>query len=494
MISPGGGPVPEGPNIVMVLLDDLDAMTTPYWDAMPRTKALLADRGMTFTQAVAPTPICCAARASILAGQYGHNTGVLTNGGTQGGWKVFHDGGAEQRTFPIALQDAGYRTMLVGKYMNGYDDTTFIPPGWSEWYATADNVAYTGYGYTLNENGALVQYGTADDDYLTDVVSRKTTDFIDRSEADDDRPFFAYVAPTAPHLPLQPPRRYQPNPFDDATQATSPNFYEPDVSDKPWWLQLSAPSRDQTQGFNAQDYRDRLGSLLAVDDMVASIADHLEQAGELDDTVFVFTSDNGYNLGAHKLIHKMAPYEESQRVPLVIAGPGIAHGTDDHLTIQPDLGPTILDLAGIPALGTFDGSSLVPRLQPGAVGPFPTTYVEQYVGGSAANGIGAEMPPGLNFAVLVLLLGQELPTYRAIRTERYTYVEWSGPEYGGWASQELYDRDVDPWQLDNLVSTPSGASEHATLVDALTGRLDELATCAGATCRSLAVEPIPGAP
>ena len=171
VISPGGGPVPEGPNIVMVLLDDLDAMTTPSWDAMPRTKALLADRGMTFTQAVAPTPICCAARASILAGQYGHNTGVLTNGGTQGGWKVFHDGGAEQRTFPIALQDAGYRTMLVGKYMNGYDDTTFIPPGWSEWYATADNVAYTGYGYTLNENGALVQYGTDDDDYLSFVVS-----------------------------------------------------------------------------------------------------------------------------------------------------------------------------------------------------------------------------------------------------------------------------------------------------------------------------------
>ena len=484
VIGPGGPPHGSGPNIVFILVDDLDQMTTPYWDALPRTKALLADTGMTFTQAVAPTPICCAARASILTGQYGHNTNVLTNGGTQGGWAVFHDGGAEARTFPIALQQAGYRTLLVGKYMNGYDHQTFVPPGWSEWYGTADNLAYTGYGYQLNENGTLVQYGVAEQDYLTDVVARKTVDFIDRSEGDDDRPFFTYVAPTAPHLPLQPPRRYQPNPFAGRVEPQSPNFYEPDVTDKSWWLANSAASHDATKDFTAGDYVNRLGSLLAVDDMVVSIVDALERDGEMDNTIFVFTSDNGYNLGAHKLIHKMAPYEESQRVPMVIAGPGVAHGTDDHVVIQPDIGPTILDLAGVATLPSFDGTTIRPLLSGGYSGAWRSDYVEQYLGGAAANGIGAELPPDLNFALTVMLLGQEVPTYRALRTDRYTYVEYSGPEFGGWTSKELYDRTTDPFQLDNVLSTPAGQASNASRVAQLATRLDQLVVCAGPTCRT----------
>ncbi|MCB1270922.1 MAG: sulfatase-like hydrolase/transferase, partial [Microthrixaceae bacterium] len=121
-ITEDGTPGPDAPNIVFVLLDDLDETATPYWDAMPATKALVADTGRSFTESFSPTPICCPARASILTGQYGHNTGVLTNGGEQGGWETFTEGGGEDRAVSVHLQQRGYRTMFVGKYLNGYEE------------------------------------------------------------------------------------------------------------------------------------------------------------------------------------------------------------------------------------------------------------------------------------------------------------------------------------------------------------------------------------
>ena len=129
------------PNIVFILLDDLDELTMPYWDALPQTAALLRDRGIRFENAFAPTPICCPARSSILTGKYGHNTGVLTNGGDQGGWETFVRNGNEQRTLAVYLQQAGYQTALVGKYLNGIENApAYVPPGWSEWHALVDNL------------------------------------------------------------------------------------------------------------------------------------------------------------------------------------------------------------------------------------------------------------------------------------------------------------------------------------------------------------------
>lgn len=480
------------PNIVFILADDLDARISPFWDVMTLTRQRLKQRGMTFSRAYTPTSICCAARAAILSGQYGWNTGVLTNGGEYGGWDVFREGGAEARAVPVALKHAGYRTALIGKYLNGYDlEGTAsapvlppVPPGWTEWYSPVDRAqgAYTGYNYALNENGALVRYGNEPADYFTDVVSRKAVKFIrDSDRINDAAPFFLYVAPTAPHLPIAPAPRHANNPYVNAQSPRLPNYDEPDVSDKPLWLTQTAEERSQqVASNNDDDYRKRMGSLYAVDEMVAAILDALIATGELENTYVVFTSDNGYNLGAHRLIHKMAPYEESIQVPLVIAGPGIPAGSQQSaFALHVDFAPTFLQLAGLAPSTVHDGKSLVPLFGGAVPSNWRTDFAGRYHGGEAANGVGAELPD----AVFYLGLAVDIPSYRFVRNQRFLYVEWYNDEAPDAAHEyELYDLQNDPWQLDNLLSTAAGRMTYKPVTDALAARLDTLSSCGGAAC------------
>jgi arylsulfatase A-like enzyme len=487
------------PNIVYILADDLDETTSPYWDAMPNTARLLRDRGLTFRNAFAPTPICCPARSSILTGKYGHNTRVLTNGGDQGGWATFFRNGNENRTIAKYLQDAGYRTTLIGKYLNGIESDQYsaefgfapqehIPSGWSEWNAFVGrlNLYYTGYNYQINENGVIVSYGNTAADYATDVVARKSVDFIRRAESNDAQPFFMYVAPTAPHLPLPPAPRHANNPYANSVAPRTPNYDEPDISDKPLWLRLSGDTRSRNVAiWNDIDYRNRMGSLYALDEMVRDIYNTLEANGELANTVFVFTSDNGYNLGSHRLINKMVPYEESIRVPLVIAGPGVRQGTELRFTNETDIAPTLLQLAGLPIPDSastpnfMDGKSLVPLMRGQILANWRREILLQYVGGAAANGIGAELPP----AATIIFVPQDIPTYRAIRNQRYLYVEWYDDErFGVFQDAELYDLANDRYQLNNLLSTPQGRLDNALLVNQLKSRMNQLAVCKGSSC------------
>ena len=283
------------PNIVFILADDLDEMTMPYWEAMPRTAALVRDRGVQFTQAFSPTPICCPARSSMLTGKYGHNTGVLNNTGAYGGWGAFVANGNESQTVAVHLQAAGYRTGLIGKYLNGIEEEPLhIPQGWSEWYGFVDNNSYAGYNYQINENGTLKFYGTAESDYVTDVVAGKAIDFINRAEANDGQPFFLYVSPTAPHLPLPPAPRHKNNPYRFAFSPRQPNYNEPLLADKSSWLKATGEAREAlVDAWNDIDYRNRMGSLYALDEMVASIVATLDAKGERENTLLVFTSDNG---------------------------------------------------------------------------------------------------------------------------------------------------------------------------------------------------------
>lgn len=470
------------PNVVLILLDDQDATTSPYWQAMPRTRALLRDRGVEFTNAFSPTPICCPARATLLTGKLGHNTGILTNGGENGGWETFRANGNEDRTLAVWLEAAGYRTALMGKYLNGIEAApTYVPPGWTEWYGFADNASYFGYGYDINQNGTLVSYGTAPEDYQTDVLTRLAVDFVARAESDDARPFFLYLAPTAPHLPIPPAPRHANHPFADAVTPRRPNYQEADLADKPLWLRASGAIRAANVAlWNDTDYRNRMGSLYAVDDMIARLVAELAARGELANTWFLFTSDNGYNLGAHRLIHKMAPYEESIRVPLVIAGPGVPlrlRGTQEaRFALESDLAPTIADLAGVPVPSDVDGRSLAPIVRGTPPASWRREVLLQYETGGAANGIGAELPPAL-----FVLLGQEIPTYRALRTDRHLYVEWYDPERSA-NERELYDLRVDPYQLDNRLGTPLGRLLYRGVAEDLAARLDEVSRCSGASC------------
>ncbi|MBJ8344747.1 sulfatase-like hydrolase/transferase [Antrihabitans sp. YC2-6] len=471
----------QRPNIVLILADDLDNTATPVWEAMPLTAALIRDRGMEFENGFAPMPICCAARASILTGKYGHNTGVLTNGGEVGGFDAFRDNGNEQATIATYLHDAGYRTGMAGKYLNGLEhDRGHIPPGWDDWNAGVDNLLYTGYGYTLNENGRQVRYGVRPQDYQTDVIARKSAEFITDS-ARDGRPFFWYAASTAPHFPLPAAPRHLPLTTPTAAPR-SPNYQEPDVSDKPSWLIDTAQARSATIALtNDVDYTNRLGSLHALDEMVAGIVDTLDRTGELDNTYLVFTSDNGYNLGAHRLTQKMSPYEESMRVPLAIAGPGIGRGSSPATALSIDFAPTFLDWAGVPVPTNMDGRSLTGPLA-GDDSGWRSDFVAEYAGGGALglDGVALEQVPGLDSAMYAF----DIPSYTALRTDRYLYVRWyererplSEREY------ELYDLRADPYQLTNLVKTEQGKQVHAETVAGLNQRLIALGACSGATCQ-----------
>lgn len=470
------------PNVVLILADDLDAATTPVWQAMPRTAALIRDRGMEFTEAFAPMPICCAARASILTGEYGHNTGVLTNAGEVGGFETFRARGNESHTIATALHEAGYRTGLAGKYLNGLEnDPGHIPPGWDDWNAGVDNFLYSGYNYTLNRNGALVKYGVAPQDYETDVIRGISERFITDAAA-SGQPFFWYAASTSPHFPIPPAPRHLPGTRPTAAPR-SPNYQEPDVSDKPSWLVDTADARAATiAATNDIDYTNRLGALKSLDEMVSGIVDTLARTGELDNTYLIFTSDNGYSLGAHRLTQKMAPYEESMRVPLAIAGPGIGPGRSAAMALSIDLAPTIFDWAGIPLPDRVDGRSLTPVLSGDSRG-WRSDFAAEYggPGSEGRNGIAQEQIPGTGTPVIYVL---DMPSWSAVRTERYLYVRWYERERPlDEREYELYDLRADPYQLTNLLATGAGRAAHAAVVADLDRRLATLTACAGPTCR-----------
>ncbi|MDX2033162.1 MAG: sulfatase [Blastocatellia bacterium] len=471
------------PNIVFILADDLDEMTMPYWEAMPQTAALVRDRGVQFTQAFSPTPICCPARSSILTGKYGHNTGVLNNTGAFGGWGAFVANGNEQQTMAAFLQGAGYRTGLIGKYLNGIENEPLhIPQGWSEWYGFVDNNSYAGYNYQVNENGTLKFYGTAESDYVTDVVAGKARDFINRAEANDGQPFFLYVSPTAPHLPLPPAPRHKENPYRFAFSPRLPNYNEAHLADKSSWLKATGEGREAlVDGWNDIDYRNRMGSLYALDEMVASIVNTLEANGERENTLIVFTSDNGYNLGAHRLLHKMAPYEESIRVPLVIAGPGIAPRREDRMALEIDFAPTFLELAGVAIPETMDGRSLSPLLGTTPPASWRTNFIAQYLStGDSTQSVGAEMAPGFEWLAKI----QDIPSYKALRSTEYTYIEWRTENpFAAEPELELYDLRRDPYQLFNLLSTPFGMAQYRGVVEQMQQRLRQLESCKGASCQ-----------
>ena len=347
------------PNMIFIIADDLD---TASMSQLPRLQSLLADHGVTFTNYFVSLALCCPSRASILRGQYAHNTKIFTNAPPGGGFATFRDLGHEESTIATWLREAGYRTVLLGKYLNGYPMTTYVPPGWDEWYAVAGGVNF--FNYSLNENGQLVRYGSDPEAYLTDVLSDKAADFIRRT-APSAQPFFMYVAPYAPHQPATPAPRYAET-FVGVEAPRTLSFNESDVSDKPLWVR-NTPLRTPAQIAQLDAlYRKRLQSMLAVEDLVARLLETLRAVSQLGNTYIVLTSDNGFHLGQHRLpAGKNSAYDEDIRVPLIVRGPGVPRGTAvDHLAVNIDLAPTFAELGGTAAPAFVDGRSLLALLRP----------------------------------------------------------------------------------------------------------------------------------
>jgi N-acetylglucosamine-6-sulfatase len=424
--SPAAAPDTTKTNVVMVLTDDLATNLVQY---MPHVLAL-QKQGTTFENYTVTDSLCCPSRSSIFSGRFPHDTGVYTNGGKDGGFQTFKSRGEESSTFATDLQQQGYRTAMLGKYLNGYQPKDkYVPPGWNEWDVAGNG--YPEYNYNLLQNGTIQHYGH---DYLTDVVSGKASSFISAS-AQAGKPFLVEVATFAPHAPYTP---------DDPDKSSFPGLKAPRTAaydtlptDPPPWLAGRAPLTNAEQTAIDTAFRKRVQAVQAVDRMIGSLEDTLDKAGVADHTVVVFTSDNGYHMGEHRLNPgKQTAFDTDIKVPLVMAGPGVRRGAT---VTQPaeniDLRPTFDALGGATTPSNVDGRSLVPLL-------------------------GGQTPPSWRSAALIEHHGPDTdptdpdkpapnsgnPTsYEAIRTVGYTYVEYTD------GAKEYYDHAADPDQLHNMV-------------------------------------------
>lgn len=462
------------PNVVVVMTDDQE--TSSYRrEVMPRTTRLIARGGTTFTDYVVSTPLCCPSRAVALTGQYAHNNGVFTNRPGYG------DLLAKESTLPTWLDAAGYHTAHFGKFLHGFEETAPKPtasaPGFDEWHSMLRPYGY--FDFDLASNGAREKYRGSD--YLSTVLTSKAVATIQQNAGEPD-PLFLSVNYWAPHGTARSPgscdRAPAPKPgdedlFEDEELPRPPSFNERDVSDKPSFIQERPRlTRDEKRKLEHR-YRCTLASLREVDRGVGDMYKALEATGEADNTVFVFTSDNGYYFGEHRLVGKSLPYEEGLRVPFSIrlplgeGGVGQVRRVNESVA-NVDLVPTILELAGAdPCLPdgscrTLDGRSLTPltRGEPG-------------------------WPEGR--AILLEsrrnALDGESCRYSGLRTTQTLYVEHASVldrrtgDCKRSSEGERYDLQQDPYELENLF--PADTSEGRHTERELSRRLDALESCAG---------------
>ncbi|MFI6920319.1 sulfatase [Nonomuraea spiralis] len=441
------------PNIVFVMADDLESGTLPYF---PTITSELVAKGMSFDRFFVTNSWCCPSRTSILRSQYVHSHGVLTNTAPEGGFDRFHSLDLERSTVGTWMQQAGYRTALMGKFLNHYPGATanaaYVPPGWNEWDVPVRKL-YEEYGYRLNENGDLYDYGWGEQDYLSDVLAAKARDFITGT----DEPFFLYLTPIGPHNPSNPAIRHVTD-LPEVLAPRTPSFNQPDVSKEPLWLRSLPLMTPEDVGRVDERHRRRLRSMLGVDDLVRSVVDALRDSGKLDNTYIVFTSDNGFHLGTHRLTQgKTTPFEEAIKVPFVVRGPGIRPGsTIGQLGATVDIAPTIAELGGAVVPDFAEGRSLVSLLHGKPPAQWRKNVLVEF-NRPLNRSSGAQTP---------------VPAYQALRTERYTYVKYDTGE------RQLYDLTVDPYQLDNLAATAAPA-----LLLGLDTRLEAMRACSGGGCR-----------
>jgi N-acetylglucosamine-6-sulfatase len=425
-------------NVVVILSDD------ERWDGttvMQNVKKLLVDHGVNFTNAHVTTSMCGPSRASILTGQYAHHTGVLDNFGRHS-YPVFR-AGEESNDLAVWMHRAGYKTGLVGKYVNSYTDGFVdhaVPPGWDDWQVMDSVPMEAYYNYSINNNGQLEHYGNKPSDYSTTVLTKKAVNFIHGAR----HPFFLYFAPVAPHLPAIPAKRDR-GKLENIAPINSPNFNQRNIGKEPWrfWHKdmLSAGAQLYINHVRIRQEE----SLLALDRSVGRVVQALKDRHELKHTVILYTSDNGFLWGEHRLGGKVWPYQESTHVPMIVRTPWTTTPLrNNQPVLNIDLAPTISELAGIKPELPEDGHSFVPFLH-GEQAPWRHAWLEEYLGKDLLHESGP-------------------PPYVAVQTRRSLYVEYKN----GW--RELYNLKKDPWELSNI----AGSARTKPLQAALGGDLARL--------------------
>lgn len=446
------------PNLLMITVDDASQADLRH---MPHVQRLIADEGLDLTNGLAPSPICVPARASLITGQYAHNHGAVTISGEGGGYDAFDD----EDTLPGWLQEAGYDTFFIGKYLNGFGRGSAVPPGWSEWRGTEDPTTYNFVAPRISVNGTSTTY----EEYNTDVFSDLTVDFLD-DPGRRERPWYMWVNYVAPHhggpdAPDDPANTHpdDPKPLKTTTPAEQdedtfeflelpdkPNMFEKDVSDKALVRSVRnewpASRREQL----VEAYQQRIESLQSVDRAVARTVGTLRRTGQLDSTYVVFTSDNGYVMGEHNLDGKLWYFREIVGIPMLIRGPGLPRGEESSTPVtNADWAPTFAALAGATPGRTVDGVNVMPWLD---------------------RDVSTRVIPIEGYPVA----GGTRPLYTGVLAGPWTYVENRS------GRGEVYYREVDPWEVNSLRRDPRYRSQ----VRELAALSDRYADCVGSGCPS----------
>ncbi len=431
------------PNIVLVNLDDADAeiLSQGNLDAHYPTLAALARRSTVFTNAHSTTPFCAPSRAALFTGQYAFNNGCKTgaamhsiSNGFAGGYQQFISNGHDENELGVWMKRAGYRTMHVGKFHHdGFQNT--VPPGWDDVSISRGLKFFNTAKFTNIGVPRARGYLTGEDTYVAHVdrdhaIAALDTHFRSRPS----QPFLLSLAPFAPHTPDDPDvtrmveQRYL-NYADDVRQPVNdPDFDEADFSDKPEHLQRS-PLRRSERALYELVYKSRLRSMKSVDDQLKAIFDRIEDAGKMDNTFIILTSDNGYQLGHHRMYAKKDPFHRSTNVPLMASGPGVrSQQFGNHLIAHLDICPTILQLAGVTIPNSVDGKSFASLIgRP-----------------SSSDEAGWQRSIMIENWADKYLIGMRFPiVYTAERYYDEIYVAWSNGQ------REYYDLEADPFQLEN---------------------------------------------
>ncbi|MGZ8667186.1 MAG: sulfatase family protein [Solirubrobacterales bacterium] len=504
----------QAPNIVVIQTDDqtlaeLRAVrVTPLGNrvrAMPNTLDLIRRHGISFNRYIASYPLCCPSRSTLLSGRYAHSTGVLRNSAPRGGWLAYRRQPIFRHNLAVWLHRAGYRTVHLGKFLNEYggpgpdDPTRLVPPGWDVWQTDAtDNSTRLYYGYLLNRNGTIrgpfgsTEYGAMEAkdspdcpliapaggcNYQEDQLTNRAVREIDR--ATPGRPFYLQLDYNAPHGDHSPPIGPEParrhwDTAIDTPLPRPPGFNEADISDKPSFIRDDAEPLGPTDFRRMRiDYQKSLESLRSVDEGVGRVIGALRRSGELGRTYVLFTSDNGFFFGEHRLDRsKFLPYEPAIRMPLLIRGPGIrANSSTEQLVANVDLAPTIVDLAGAHADRSFDGRTLVPFWTRTALRTRRPILLESFAKatditpGGERHGIGRRRAtPSISAPI---------ENYLGVRLDSYKYIEYETGD------RELYDLRRDPYELRNVVTE----GRYARVRAFLRRQLRRLEDCHGKECR-----------
>lgn len=476
------------PNIVLLLTDDQDSYlggTT----AMPFTKSFLKYGGAQLTNFFANTPVCCPSRTTLLSGNYAHNWH------TTGSPACMHmnvtNTAYQQSMFSSYLRALGYTTGMFGKLLNPEGMTPYCTgdnrqplPGFDSWLAMCDEEKYFDNLYTTsfrNKNDSnnsstsasmMLRTGNSSEDYLTSVIGNATLGFAEAA-LQSHAPFFAYVAPHAPHVPATPAPWYR-NEFSGDRAPRTPN-YNYSALDHHYMVRSQPPITSSQEAGVDELFRNRLRTLLSVDDIMESLVRLLKEYNQLDNTYFLWTSDHGFHLGQFRLPScKLQPYEFDIRIPFFIRGPGIPqHSRMDFVAGIVDIAPTLLSLGGGRPLPSMDGKSFAHLLfdgNPAARSNWRDKHMIEYWSLGYVERFDHLVDMPNNTYIGVRLLNS---------THNYLYAEYYANEnevsYENPLEYELFDIDADPYQFANLF----GTGQHELLVRELHDFIHHQVTCKG---------------